>query len=213
MPACCTSQDYCCQCPDPEASRCRPTPLLETPRLSQASLAESLVGSLLISLESWYTQGFVSALQEFVFPVLWKFCNQIPLTCKFPGNIQSLCWIPRLGKSVVGPGAFITVQELLWYNCSPVCRSPTQWRFGKVDGNLLQEDLCHMPCLPGLLLPVPLSLRLATADPCFHRGPSDTNRQVWLSLLCDHCFFPWVLVHTRFCLGPPRVFGGYEVWF
>ena len=31
-------------------------------------------------------------------PILWKFCNQIPLAfkVKFPGDPQSLCWIPRL---------------------------------------------------------------------------------------------------------------------
>ena len=30
-----------------------------------------------------------------------------------------------------------------------------------------------------------------------------THRQVWVSLLWGHC--SWVLVHTRFCLYPPRV--------
>ena len=57
----------------------RPMPPLETPGHSQASLAQSLVGTLLLSPGSWCTQGFVSALQESVSPVLWKFCNQIPL--------------------------------------------------------------------------------------------------------------------------------------
>ena len=32
---------------------------------------------------------------------------------------------PQVGKAVLGPRTFITVQELLWYNCSPVCGSPT----------------------------------------------------------------------------------------
>ena len=33
-------------------------------------------------------------------PILWKFCNQIPLAfkVKFPGGSQSLCLIPRLGN-------------------------------------------------------------------------------------------------------------------
>ena len=35
--------------PDPEAGHCCPTPLLETPGHSQTSLAQSLVGSLLLS--------------------------------------------------------------------------------------------------------------------------------------------------------------------
>ena len=45
----------------------------ETPGPSQASLGQSLVGSLLLSLGSWCTQGFVCALQESVSPVLCKF--------------------------------------------------------------------------------------------------------------------------------------------
>ena len=42
--------------------------------------------------------SFVCAFQESVSWVLWKFCNQIPLTInvKFPGGSQSLCWIPKL---------------------------------------------------------------------------------------------------------------------
>ena len=58
---------------------------------SQASLGQSLVGSLLLPPGSWCTQGFVCALQESVSPVL----------CKF------------------------------W------------WLYGGVNGNLLQEGLCH----------------------------------------------------------------------
>ena len=55
---------------NPAAGHCRPTPLPETPGHSQASLGQSLVGSLLLSPGSWCTQGFVSALQESVSPVL-----------------------------------------------------------------------------------------------------------------------------------------------
>ena len=60
-----------------------------------------------------------------VSPVLWKFCNQIPLDLKvrFPGGSQSPL-DAQVGKSGVGPGTFTTVTELLWYNCSPVCGSP-----------------------------------------------------------------------------------------
>ena len=39
---------------------------------SQVSLGQSLVGSLLLSPESWCTQGLVCALQESVSPVLCK---------------------------------------------------------------------------------------------------------------------------------------------
>ena len=61
------------QCPHPEAGRCRPIPLPETPGHAQASLGQSLVGSLLLSTGSWYAQGFVCALQESVSPLLCKF--------------------------------------------------------------------------------------------------------------------------------------------
>ena len=79
---------------------CRPMPPPETPGYSQAKLTQSILGTLLLSPGSWCTDGFVCAPQEFVSPVLWKFCNQIPLASnvKFPWGSQPLCWIPRLGN-------------------------------------------------------------------------------------------------------------------
>ena len=62
--------------PGPAAGHCPPTSPLETPGLSQASLAQSLVGTLLFSPGSGCTQSFVFALQESVSSILWKFCNQ-----------------------------------------------------------------------------------------------------------------------------------------
>ena len=50
--------------PDPAAGHRRPMSLPETPGHSQASLAQSLVSSLLLSPGSWCAQGFVCALQE-----------------------------------------------------------------------------------------------------------------------------------------------------
>ena len=57
------------------------------------------MGSLLLSPGSWCTQGFVSALQESVSPVLWKFRNETPLVfkVKFPGSSQSLL-DPQVGN-------------------------------------------------------------------------------------------------------------------
>ena len=110
--------------PVPMVSHCQPTPQLQTPGHSQASLAQSLMGTLLRSPDSWCTQGFVCALQESVSPLLWKFCNHIPLTSevKSPGEYARSVSLPdpQVGKSAVGPRTFITVQELLWYNCSSV---------------------------------------------------------------------------------------------
>ena len=55
--------------PDPAAGHCQLMPLPQTPKHTQASLVQSLVGSLLLSPGSWCVQGFVCALQESVSPV------------------------------------------------------------------------------------------------------------------------------------------------
>ena len=59
--------------PKPAVGQHRSTPLLETPGHSQASLGQSLVGSLLLSPGSLCPQGSVCAFQESVSPVLCKF--------------------------------------------------------------------------------------------------------------------------------------------
>ena len=91
--------------PVPAAGQVWPTPLQETLKHSQAGLAQFPVESLFLSPGSWWTQGFVCAFRESLFPpVLWKFCNQIPLYIKvrFPGDSQSLCQTPRLGSLKFG---------------------------------------------------------------------------------------------------------------
>ena len=57
----------------PAAGHRRPTPLLETPGHSWASLGQSFEGSLLLSPASSCTQGSVCTLQESVTSVLCKF--------------------------------------------------------------------------------------------------------------------------------------------
>ena len=95
---------------------------------------------------------FCWALQESVSPVLWKFCNQIPLAFKSNSmEFSVLLPHPQVGKSVVGTRTSVTVQELLWYNCSSVCGPSAWWLYSEADGNLLQDGLCHTPCLLGLL--------------------------------------------------------------
>ena len=59
--------------PNPAAGHHQPTPLLETPGHSWASLDQSLVGSLLLCPVFWCTQVFVCGPQESVSPVLCKF--------------------------------------------------------------------------------------------------------------------------------------------
>ena len=121
--------------PDPAAGHHQHKPLLEIPGHSQASLDQSLVGSLLLSPGSCWAQRFVCAIQEYVSPVLCKFwwlcggvngdlsqegfchtevcCTQSPcpcskplLTCTSTGDSQTLKG--RSGSVSVGslhPGA------------------------------------------------------------------------------------------------------------
>ena len=91
---------YRTQCPQPCSRHCQPTPLLESPGHSQASLVQSPVGSLLLSPRPCCAHGFVCALHASVSLALCKFCSEIPLASqvKFPGSSPSLCQIPRLGN-------------------------------------------------------------------------------------------------------------------
>ena len=134
----------------PVAGHRQPTPPPETPGHSQASLAQSLVGTLLLSPGSWCTQSFVCALQESVSPVLWN----CVIKSHWPPKSNSLGFSvplpdPQVEKSIVGPRTFLTMQEFLWYNCSAVCGSSVQWLCRWVNGDLHQEGLCHMLCDPG----------------------------------------------------------------
>ena len=59
--------------PYPASDHRQSMPLPETPGHTQASLGQSLVGSLLLSPGSWCTQTFVCVLQESVSPILCTF--------------------------------------------------------------------------------------------------------------------------------------------
>ena len=144
--------------------------------------------------------------------MLWEFYNQIPLTFKVrsPGDSQSLLPGPQVWKSVVGPRTFATAWELLWYSCSPVCGSPVQQLCSGANGDLLQEDLCHLPGLPALLLPVLLSPWEATADPCLCRRPSNTQRQVWLSLLWGSLLLSVGFGAHKILFMPPKSL--WQIW-
>ena len=160
--------------PDPTAGHCRPTPPLETPGHSQTSLAQSLVGSLLLPPGSWWAQNLVCALQDSYFPSPVEVLQSNPtgLQSQIPWGFSIPLPDPQIGKSVVNPRTFTTMREFLWHNCPPV------WLFVRC----LYDWVC-MPLLPYLLQPEPLSPRQATADSCLRRRHSNTQRQVWLSLL------------------------------
>ena len=129
--------------PNPATGHHRPTPPLETPGHSQASLSQSLVGSLLLSAGSWCTRVSLCALQESVSPVL----------CTF--------------------------RQL----------------YGGVNGDLLQEGLCHTrllhPAIPKSAVPRAPAPVAVPADPYLHRRCSNT-------VLSQSLWGPWVLVCTSF---------------
>jgi len=124
-------------------------------------------------------------------------CNQIPLAfkVKFSGGSQSLCQITRLGN-------------LLWaLKLSQQCRN-----FSGITASLwvvcsvaLWWDSHAVP--PRSVAVRAPSLSQASADLHLSRRHSNTQRQVWLSLLWG----PWVLVCTRFCLSPQSISVRHEV--
>ena len=92
-----------------------------------------------------------------------------------------------------------TVRELLCYNCSPVCGSPIQHLYGRANGDLLQENLCHTLCLPGLLLPVPcpcgrpLLTHTSTGEPQTLTGRLVTIGSLYLQV----CFILLLIFYFR----------------
>ena len=97
------------------------------------------------------------------------------LQSQFPWGFSVPLPDPQVGKSVVGPRTFLTVWECLWHNCSAVCGSSAWWLHGGVNGDLLQEDLCHTqdcciqsPCPYGR----PLLTRTSTGDIQILKGTS-----------------------------------------
>ena len=74
------------------------------PTNTHVNMAQSPVESLLFSPGSWYSQNFVCALQESLFPqVLSKLCNQILLVeVRFSEDFQFLGQIPRLESLIWG---------------------------------------------------------------------------------------------------------------
>ena len=82
---------------------------------------------------------FCCALQESVSPVLWKFCNQIPLAfkVKFPRGSQSLCLIPRLGSLLWALEVLQQQGHILMRQA--VGRGHVWW-----ENSSLQECSCHL---------------------------------------------------------------------
>ena len=101
--------------PDPAVSHGQPMPPLETPGHSQASLAQSLVGSLLLFSGSWCTQGFFVPSKS----LSSQSCVSSVIKSHWPAKSNSLgeFLVPlpdlQVGKPVLGPRTFLAVQEFL----------------------------------------------------------------------------------------------------
>ena len=125
---------HCCQWPRP-CGEPLPTQAStgDPPTITGSFVSVSCGGGLFLSSGPYCRQDFVCALQYWSLcsPVLWKSHNQILLAFKvsFPGDSQSLCWIPSLGSLMWGFRTLTKVGELLWCHCSPVWVWPTQQVF------------------------------------------------------------------------------------
>jgi len=94
---------------NPAAGHFWPTPPPETPEHSQAKLAQSLVGSLLLSPGSWCAQGCFCPPRVSVSSVLWELCIQTPLAfkVKFPVfYIYVYIYIDFPGSSAIEESAY-----------------------------------------------------------------------------------------------------------
>ena len=83
----------------------------------------------------------------------------------------------------MGPRTFAILWELLWYNWPPVYGWSAQQLYTGSNGHTLQMNVCHRPYLSGLLQPETLSPWQVTAELCLCRRHSNTQSQIWFSLL------------------------------
>ena len=118
--------------PSSAAGHHRPTPLLETPGHSWASLGQSLVVSLLLSPGSWCKQGSVCALKESIsqFCVSSGSCMVgLMATSSKRAHAILKSAVPRalpLGQSTADPYLHrrcsdIVLSQSLWGSCVLVC--------------------------------------------------------------------------------------------
>ena len=126
-----TSQNCCCQCPCP-CSEPQPHPTSAgDPLHQQVGLVQSSMRSLLLSLGPGADKTLCvpskNGISVSPSPVEVLQSNPTGLQIQIPLGFLVPLPDPQAGKPDVGLRTFTTVRELLWYNCSPVCGSPTRW--------------------------------------------------------------------------------------
>ena len=145
--------------PNPAAGHRRPKPPPETPGHSRARLGQSLMGSLLLSPQSWCTQGSVCALQESVSPVLgkfWQLCGGISGDflqeglCHTQGYCtQSLCpcssqLLTHTSSGDTQTQFFLSLHGVSGSRCAQGMFEPSE-RLWRVQGLILNANLPLLP--------------------------------------------------------------------
>ena len=80
---------------DPAAGHYGPTSLPETPGHSQASLVQSLVGSLLLSFGSWSTQCFLMPSKS----LFSQYCGRFVIQSYWPSKSHSLGFLSPFARA------------------------------------------------------------------------------------------------------------------
>ena len=136
MPACCPSQDGCSQCAWPQGN---PLSTHTSAGDSQTLIGKS--GSVSCGVTAPFSWVLVCTRfcscppRVSVSPVLWKFCNEMPLAFQKSNSLGILSPFAGCpgGKSVVGPRTFAIVRELLhhilcrWRQSSSIQSAKEGW--------------------------------------------------------------------------------------
>ena len=128
LPTCHTPHACCCQCPWPH-SRPQLTLFRRVPNTGKSGSASC--GSLPLPLGPGVNRVLFVPSKSLCFP---QSCGSsinhaILQTWGFPVPLPH----PQVGESAVGWTAFTSGLELLWYNCSQACGSPTCHSMVMVD--------------------------------------------------------------------------------
>ena len=182
----------------------------EDSRNSQASLAQSLLSHCSFLWVLGHTRLCLCPPRVSVSPVLWKFCNQVPLVfkVKFPWGSWSLCRISRLVNLLWDLELlqqcenFFVIIVLQFVGCL-LCSSIVELMATSSKRTYATHHISQVCCSESLCR---CGRSLLT---CASTGDTQTRSG---SVSCGgHCSFPWVLVCTRFCLHTLNVSSSYEV--
>ena len=125
-----TSQNFCCQCPCSQGEP-QPTTASAGDPPTLAGRSGSICG--VTAPSPWVPMRTLlyvcpPRVESLFPPVLSKSYSQIPLSLQSLILWEFLLLLPnpQVGKPDMGLRTFTPVGGLPWYNCSPVCESPTQ---------------------------------------------------------------------------------------